>query len=59
MIKKFSLGSYGIYVNIYLKSVAYVGKGNEEIAIDLEIEVEDIDIAVLCDSRLQSIRCSL
>lgn len=54
VIKKLPFGSYGIYVDSHLRSVAHVGNGNDEISIDLQIGAEDVDIAVVCASRLHN-----
>ena len=40
-------GTYGVYVDGELKSVASVGSRSEEIAVDLEIAGEEVDLVVL------------
>lgn len=47
VIKKLPFGRYGIYINSQLKGVTNVDDKNEEIAIDLQVGAEDVDISVI------------
>jgi hypothetical protein len=46
-VKTLPSGTYGIYINGELKRVAVVASQSEEIAVDLEVGGQEVDLVLL------------